>query len=144
MMVREVRTVVLRKGELQNLHPRNFERVAELFDVWSDRPQILRNQRQIADGLGDRTPELPPGSGPPFPTARVRGAGGNSPVGRERAEMIDPYRVEELARRAHALDPPGEAVLLDPVPAIQRITPELAGRRKGVRGHTGHEFRRPV
>src|SRR5437870_7546261 len=52
-------------------------------------------------------------------------AAGYLPEGREATEVVDAYDVDERERRAHALDPPGEAVPLHALPVVERVTPKL-------------------
>ncbi len=64
-------------------------------------------------------------------------SGGDGPVRLEAAEVVEADDVVEEMRAADAVDPPGEAGLLEDVPFVEGIAPALAGGREIVRRDTG-------
>ena len=55
--------------------------------------------------------------------------------------MVDPRHVDELERPPEALDPPVVSGGAVDGPLVQRVAPELAGRREVIRRHARHELR---
>ena len=63
---------------------------------------------------------------------------GDGPVGLEAAEVVEADDVVEELGAADAVDPPGEARLLEDVPLVEGIAPALAGLREIVGRDTGN------
>src|ERR687897_366384 len=87
--------------------------------------------------------------GPPWSLLPMAGRGGAS-IGRddpgcgEGAEVIDPKHVDLLERGPDPLDPPGIAGFSAAVPVIDRISPELPLRGKGIGRNAGDHRRTAV
>ena len=58
--------------------------------------------------------------------------------------MVNPHHIEEIEAAAHPRDPPVVARLLMIIPVIDRIAPELTGRRKAVRRAARDLLRLPL
>ncbi len=69
---------------------------------------------------------------------------GDGPVSFKAAEVIEANDVVEELGTPDAIEPPGEAGLLEDVPFVQRIAPALAGGREVVRRHAGDADRREI
>src|SRR3712207_1020875 len=78
-----------------------------------------------------------------LPAAGRGGAGiGRDDPGRgEGAEMIDPQQVDLLKRGPDSIDPPGITSFGAALPVIDRISPELTLRGKGIGRHAGDDGR---
>ena len=139
--MRQVLGVDLAEAELHHLHPRQVERRPQLGDVRGDHPEVLGNDRKVAQGLAERCEQ--PRARARLPAAVDRGALArrHRPVPREPAEVVDPDEVGEPERRAQPLDPPREPVLLEPLPAVERVPPQLPGGAEVVGRHARHRGR---
>src|SRR5262249_43128991 len=60
------------------------------------------------------------------------------PVSVKTPEVVESYVVYQRKRAANALDPPGIARLLEDIPAVEGVAPELAGGAEGIGGDSGH------
>src|SRR5438067_1312631 len=121
--MREMRAVRLREGELQDLHPRHTDGAPQLMHFRRDVPEILCDEREIAERIAYRVEKRAAGAGHPAAVNRSRLAGRDFPVRGESAEMIDAHDVRETQRGAEARDPPAELRLPQDIPAIQWIAP---------------------
>ena len=65
------------------------------------------------------------------------------PVGLETTEVIDADQVDPLQEGVQAVDPPGEALLLVHLPAVERVAPELPRRAEEIGWNPGLN-RRPA
>ena len=70
----------------------------------------------------------------------VSAPGRDRPVAREAAEVVEAEELRQAEVRPDALDPPVEAVLLEDVPAVERVPPELPRLAEVV----GRDARRPA
>src|SRR5262249_29186575 len=138
--VRQVLAVVLPEAELKNLHPGNPDCGKKLPHVLRNDAQIFRHEWNVSQLSPRRVEEPPARTGHPLPLHRRLRSGRHTPSRREAAEVIDPDRSGETKRLLQACDPPGVAVLLHLVPAVERITPELARLGEGVRWNAGDEL----
>ena len=68
------------------------------------------------------------------PRGRCGRARGHRPVRDEAAEVVDALQVGELGGTPQALDPPAVALAAQRAPVVERIAPELAGRRSSASG----------
>ncbi len=85
-----------------------------------------------------------PGACDPAAALGRRVAARYLPVGREAAEVVDADDVHERERRAHALDPPAEAVRAHPLPVVKRVAPELPRLAEVVGRDSGDDRGRAV
>ena len=107
--------------------PGKAKLVAERVDFGRDEAEVFGDQRQGAQGGFESAEELEAGSFDPLAVDRRFFFGGDGPVGLEAAEVVEADDVVELAGAAHAVDPPGEALLGEHIPAIEGVAPALAG-----------------
>ena len=77
-------------------------------------------------------------SAEPRAAARIGGSGGDGPVRRKGAEVIDAQQVEPCELRADARHPPGEVRVLQCRPVVHRIAPQLPELGEIIRRHTAH------
>ena len=139
VVVRKVEGIALGvKAKLQDLHAGEARVLAHGYDLWRHEAQVLSNDGQLAQMLGDGIKDVAAGTLGPAPKARVRRAKGHGPVGLEAAEVVDAQDVVELEASAQALDPPGKAVLGHARPVIDGVAPVLTGRGELVGRGTGH------
>src|SRR5581483_7070834 len=75
------------------------------------------------------------------PVARCGLRCGDLPAGFEAAKVVDTHAVRLAQRVAEARDPPVVAATRQLVPAVERVAPALAGRRKVVGWHAGDDRR---
>src|SRR5262245_47628325 len=127
MVVREVLAVLPGEAELEDLHAGNSDRGEKLANVLGDDPQVFRDQRHVAQGRARRVEEAHARAGDPLPFHGGLRRRWHGPSGGEATKVIDADRVGEAEGLAKPLDPPREPVLLDDVPAVERVTPELPG-----------------
>ena len=122
------------KGKLQNRHPRKIRsvcRIASTSGVITPRFSATigsspNSSCQRLEQLHSRT--LDPGA-----VHRRRLARRNLEVRLEAAEVVDAHHVEEPQHAAHPRHPPPEALRPQPLPAIDRIAPQLPGRAEVIR-----------
>ena len=132
MVVGEVLAVHLAERELEDLHAGQAERREELAHVVRDLPEVLGDDRDVAERVPDREKEHEAGPRLPAPLARRGRARGDRPVAREGAEVVEADEVGEAEVRADTLDPPVERLRFEDVPAVQRMAPELPVLAEGV------------
>ena len=127
------------EGELQDLHARVAGLLQQLVDLRRQKAQVLGDDRPIPDRILQGPEEIHAGSRHPGPVHGRVLLRGDLIVGLEPAEMIDPDRVIEKEGMLHPGLPPGEIFRPVPVPVIDGIAPELAGRREGIRRAARHD-----
>src|ERR1700690_2957082 len=135
---------IVSEGELQEAHAGQPELVAQLFDGWSDNAEVLGDDRQSAEGVLQRAEEFFSWTLDPFSVHRGGLAAGNFPVSFEAAEVVEPDHIEERERSAEAIDPPLVSGRGEHIPAINRISPGLAGGAEVVGRNAGNDGRRAV
>jgi hypothetical protein len=129
------------EGELQDLHARQLELVAQRLDVRRDRAEVLGDDRQVAERVARRLQERGAGSGPVAALDGGLRARGDLPVALHADEVIDAQHVDLREHHAQALDPPLVAARRHHVPAVQRVAPELPGRAEVVGRHARDDRR---
>src|SRR5215813_1745649 len=116
------------ESELQDLHSGKIELITQSYHLVSDVAEVFGDDRQVAfverafdllEKVGAR-PFLPPA------VDRRSFARRDGPIFFKAAEMIKPEDVHRGERMAESLYPPPIAALLRHVPAVNRITPQLA------------------
>ena len=127
--------------ELEQLDPREPEPRAQRLHLRRDHPEILGDERQLAERGGDRPKKPRAGPGPPAALHRGRLSGRDRPVARVADEVIEADGVEQRQRRPEAGDPPGEPGGAHLRPAVERVAPALAGGAEVVGRHAGHQRR---
>src|SRR5271156_328669 len=136
-----VRQVIMRvavgESELENAHAGKIELLAQGFDIGGDDPKVLGDEGQVAELVAQALEELGAGSLDPLAMLGSLMTGGDGPEGVESTEVIQADDVVEGLGATQAVDPPGEALLLKDIPAIQGIPPTLTGSGEVVGGHAG-------
>src|SRR5512133_1733642 len=132
------------KGELQHLHARKAELIAQRLNAAVDEAEIFDDDRQPSEGPLGRAKEVCAGALHPAAFYGGLFAGGNGPVGLEPAEMIQTDDVDLLQGCPETLDPPDIAVARQYIPAVKWISPKLTGRAEVVRRNARHERRAAV
>src|SRR5262249_15539060 len=115
----------------------------EVVDVGRDHAEVLGDDGQLAglEALLEGPEQLAARSLHPAAMFRGGGLGRHLPAGDEPPEVVEAQDIDELQRLAHALDPPGEALVAVPCPRVERVAPELTGRAEGVRRYAGDDQR---
>src|SRR3989304_3832443 len=80
-------------------------------------------------------------TGPPAPFFGRFPARWTPPVAGEADEVVEPHDIHLRQRGAEAIDPPGISLSGERLPAVQRITPQLARFGDHVGRHAGHDGR---
>src|SRR6266498_2447517 len=101
-----MRTVHLSEGELQHLHPRNPDRLAQLDDLRRDESEVLGDERQIAERVADGIEQRLAWTRHPAAVNSRRLVRRNLPIRDEAPEVIDAQNVGEAQRGAEARHPP--------------------------------------
>ena len=132
------------EAELHDLHARQIVCFPKRDDGFRDEPQVLRQDRQLAERAEQRIEQRPPG--PLHPSALLRRGriGCHLVVRLETTEVIEPHEIDDFEGGANAFNPPGVAALLMEFPAIDRIAPQLAGRREVIGRDSGNHRRMPA
>ena len=125
--------VVRPEPELQHDHAGIAEPAPQPLDRLRDHSQVLRDHREIAQRRGRGVERRPPRPALPPPGQRVPRPLRHRPVRAEAAEVVDPHHVEQLERAPQPLGPPPVAAPPQRRPVVQRVAPQLALRRVGVR-----------
>src|ERR1700716_2942319 len=120
------------ESKLQHLHPRHPELLAQGFNILGDDTEILGNYRQIPQFPLQQAHQLLTRRWPPLATASVGSASRHSPVRRQRAKVIDTQNIHALELLNDPIPPKREAVILNRLPVIKRVAPQLAVGRKVV------------
>ena len=129
------------KRKLQHLHARKAGLFHQLQHRRRQKAQLLRNDRKLAKPLLHCLKEAI--ARPLLPVAKLRGFVfcRNRIVGIKSAEMIHPHHIIQTEAVLHPRKPPGIAVLLMALPAVERIAPQLARSRKRIRRTPGYRLR---
>ncbi len=130
--------VIHAEAKLQDLHSWQAKGIAQLVHIRRDHAQVLGDDRQIAQAGLDGAEEIHPRRRHPTAISGCLGPAGHLPVGAETAEMIDAHDVHLAQHGADALQPPSVAGSLVHLPAVKRVTPQLAAGRIIVRRHPGN------
>src|SRR3984885_10657244 len=139
----DVRTFVA-ESELQHRHSRDFEPLAQGMHGGSNVAQILREERQPAQGLAQFVKQVVARTIHPAPVDGRGIASRNLPKLIEAAKMVEPDVVAVLGRPAQALNPPLIASRLHHIPAVKGIAPTLSGLAEEIRRHAGNYVRLKV
>src|SRR5262245_46401638 len=132
------------ESELQDLHSGKIELITQRDHLVSDVAEVFGDDRQIAsverafdllEKVGAR-PFLPPA------VDRRSFARRDGPIFFKAAEMIKPEDVHRGERMAESLYPPTIAAFLHHVPAVNRITPQLARLTEVIRRDARDQRRR--
>src|SRR5579872_101419 len=129
------------KSELQNGHAGNLQAVAQRVNLGRDVSQIFRKEGQSAQRFADFQEKIVTRTINP---AAIHGSSvtrGNLPELIESAKMVETDVIAILRRPAQPLNPPSVSTLLHDVPAVERISPPLAGLAEEVGRHASHDFR---
>ena len=121
------------EAELEQLHARVARVLDELPHRVGHIAEVLCDDPLLAKRLLQRVEELNAGALLPVAIRRIARTRRDGVVLIEAAEMIDPHHIEEIEAAAHPRDPPAVARLFMIIPVIDRIAPELTGRREAVR-----------
>ena len=127
------------EGPLEDVHPRDPERLAEPVDRERDVTEVLTDQRERPELRRRGVEQRLPGPAQPATAPRRAVADGDRPVRHVPAEVVEAGPVEELQRASESLHPPAVAVLAKCSPAVRRVPPELAGPREEIGRHARHE-----
>ena len=112
--------------------------VHDLPDVGRDGAQVLGDDRQRPEGPPQPPEQLAGRRLDPLPVGRRAVAGRDFPEADQSPEMVDPDEVEKAQVVFHPPDPPVEPPVLEDVPAVERVAPELSGRAEVIRRDPGH------
>ena len=132
------------EAELKQLHARVAGVLDELPHRVGHITEVFRDDPLLSERRLQRVEEVNAGALFPVTARRIARARRDGVVLVEATEMVDPHHIEEIETAAHPRDPPAVARLLMVVPVIDRIAPELAGRRKAVRRTTRDLLRLPL
>src|SRR6266498_87065 len=146
IVVREEGIIRTRKTELQNLHARQVEAIAQINYVWSDHTEVFGDDRQrstfpVTECRVKCFEEILPWTRNP---TSLLGSGTSERdfiIAREAAEMIEADNIYELQHGAESFQPPGILRLLVRAPLIKWIAPQLTGGREIIRWNTCHDSR---
>ena len=126
------------EGELEDLHPRQAEAVAQGLHFGGDDAQVLGHQGQVLAEVGlEGLEEGRTRAGHPTARSGGGGIGGNLPVRLETAEVIDAHQIEQDQLASQAVQPPAVTSLGQGGPVVERIAPALAGGGEVVGGYAG-------
>ena len=132
------------EAELKQLHARIPRVLDELPHCVGHVAEVLRDDPLLSERRLQRVEKVNAGALFPVTTRRVARPRRDGVVLVEATEVIDTYHIEEIEAAAHPGDPPVVARLRVVVPVIDRIAPELAGRRKAVRRAARDLLRLPL
>ena len=121
------------KGELENLHARIAGALEKLLGRGCDIAQVLRDDRDVAEFFFHSAEEVLAGS---FDNLAVLGGlvtVRDLVVFRKSVEVVQADDIVELKVAGKALDPPAITVFFEFFPVVDRIAPELACGREGIR-----------
>ena len=125
------------KGKLQHLHAGVAAVFQQALYRGGKEAQVLGDDGGVLHVLVDGPDEVHAGALAP---AAVAGGGvpvGDGVVALQPPEVVDAQHIVHGEVRLDALDPPGVAVLLHHVPAVQGVAPQLAVGGEGVRRAAG-------
>ena len=126
------------KGKFEHLHARIAGLLHQLGHVGSQGAQVLRDDLKLAALLFHLAEELDARTLDPFAVDGVFSRIRNGVVARKRAEVVDTGDVIKLGRSLDALKPPLVVGLLEIIPVVERIAPELTGSREIIRRTACH------
>ena len=132
------------KGELENLHARIAGALEKLLGRGCDIAQVLRDDRDVAEFFFHSAEEVLAGS---FDNLAVLGGlvtVRDLVVFRKSVEVVQADDIVELKVAGKALDPPAVPVFFEFFPVVDRIAPELACGREGIRRAARHYGRDKV
>ena len=122
------------KGELQDLHPGKARIPHKLPHRIRHIAEVLRDDPLLPERLLKRPEKLDPRPLLPSPAPRVLIPARDGEILVEAPEMIHADDIIERKAVPHPLNPPAIAALSVILPIVEGIPPELAVRRKGIRG----------
>ena len=125
------------KGKLQHLHAGVAAVFQQALYRGGKEAQVLGDDGGVLHVLVDGPDEVHAGALAP---AAVAGGGvpvGDGVVALQPPEVVDAQHIVHGEVRLDALDPPGVAVLLHHVPAVEGVAPQLAVGGEGVRRAAG-------
>ena len=126
------------KGHLQDLHAGEASLPEKLPHRVGKIAQVLGDDGLLSQSPLHRPEELHPGPLPPVAVPGGGRLGRDDVVGVEPPEVVDPQHIIEALLPADALDPPGVAVGLHPLPVEEGVAPQLAVGGEAVRRDAGH------
>ena len=126
------------EGKLQHLHTGQSRILPKLQNLRGQKPQILRYEGNLRQGLLDGADEVQPRALFPFSVLGGFVPIGHGPVAFKAPEMVQPHPVIEPSGGREPANPPAVTVLLVPLPAVQGVSPELSVIGKGIRGAACH------
>ena len=132
------------KGKLQHLHARISCAGQKLFGSRGDIAQVLRDDPYISEFLLDCAEEIKAGAFDDFAVLGCLVAVRNLVVFRKAVEVVDADHIVELIVALDALDPPVIVVLLELLPVVDGIAPELACRRECIGRAAGDNCRNQI
>src|SRR5262249_12933121 len=106
--------------------------------TWGDLSKVLSDEGEVTECLMDRREERRTWTWHPASTERGSGFPRHLPVSGKTPEVVESYVVYQRKRAANALDPPGIARLLEDIPAVEGVAPELAGGAEVIGWDSGH------
>ena len=127
--------------ELQDPHARQVEIFAQRLHLGRDDAQVFGNDRQASQHLAQTGQKFHTRPRLPFADFGGGHSGRDTPIRHKPAKVVQPYQVHLRQRRAKTRHPPVVARLLEHLPVVERVAPQLPGLAEVIWRHARHGHR---
>src|SRR5262245_9106435 len=132
------------KGELKHSHPGQLELVSKRNHIGSDKPQVLRDERKVAQLALNGPEEIRARTFDPMAKLCGASVGSNMPRRAKTSKVIQAHQVNMGQQGLQTIHAPAVAGLMQAFPVIHRIPPQLSLGAEIVWRHPSDKARAPA